>query len=55
MTQPQRPTRRQWLASSTALALAMGLATPAVAQGNNQPVRILVGFAAGGGVDAASG
>ena len=52
MTQPQRPTRRQWLASSTALALAMGLATSAVAQGNNQPVRILVGFPAGGGVDA---
>jgi tripartite-type tricarboxylate transporter receptor subunit TctC len=39
-------TRRQWLAGASAAALA----TPAFAQ-SDQPVRIMVGYAAGGGVD----
>jgi len=47
-------TRRHLLGATAALALSLGLAIPALAQGNHQPVRILVGFPAGGGVDAAA-
>lgn len=47
-------TRRRLLGAATALTLSVGLSAPVLAQGSAQPVRILVGFPAGGGVDAAS-
>ena len=46
--------RRRLLGTSLAFALSLGLTMPVLAQGSDQPVRILVGFPAGGGVDAAA-
>ncbi len=46
--------RRRLLGTSLAFALSLGPTMPVLAQGSDQPVRILVGFPAGGGVDAAA-
>ena len=43
--------RRRWLATAVAAALATGLAAPAAAQ-SDKTVKLLVGYAAGGPVDA---
>ncbi len=54
MSTSRTNTRRRLLGAATALTLSLSLSAPALAQGSAQPVRILVGFPAGGGVDAAS-
>ena len=51
---PRNPSRRQILALVAVLSLSSALAVPAAAQtaGSQSPIRILVGFPAGGGTDA---
>ena len=46
--------RRHLMALAAALFVGQGIATPAQAQAQTTPVRILVGFPAGGGVDTAA-
>lgn len=54
MNIPRLITRRHLLALTAALALSQGMSPPALAQAQSTPVRILVGFPAGGGVDTAA-
>ena len=54
MNIPRLIPRRHLLALTAALALSQGMSLPALAQAQSTPVRILVGFPAGGGVDTAA-
>jgi tripartite-type tricarboxylate transporter receptor subunit TctC len=59
MTMKQTPStaathRRRWLAAALAATGALAFGGPAVAQANypDRPIRLLVGYSAGGGIDA---
>lgn len=54
MNIPRLIPRRRLLALTAALALSQSMSLPALAQAQSTPVRILVGFPAGGGVDTAA-